>query len=257
LLVSCRDYAALVQDRFIEVERIYGLADYGGVHRGLRAWTPSTALVSGEFVTPTDGMRSGKPYFYEVTTGGTTHADEPGQNGQTAWPSSSTVTNGGVTFTYRGGVANSGYSIQSVIQALLTDNGLSAFTLTTVGTPGWNVKQFKQARMGVLEAIRERAIQIGWDVRYKWVSGAWALTLWSPDRDISDGVLATFTASQYAEISQAKIDIADIRNAVQVVFTDSTATVLSDGSYPRKTKLRLASDLRNNSITTYGRRFMD
>jgi hypothetical protein len=104
---------------------------------------------------------------------------------------------------------------------------------------------------GQLEALRALAIQIGWDVRWKYdtAGAAWKLTLWQPTRT-GAAVSNTFTASQYSEISEARIDIADVRNVVKVIYWDRATT----------TRLALtlaATDLADTSITTYGRRFME
>jgi hypothetical protein len=248
LVLSCRDYAATIQDRFIEIERVYGLLTYGGTHRGLRIWGPGETYTAGEFVIPTDGARSTSPFAYEVTTGGTTAAAiEP------AWPTSGTVVDNTVTYTYRGILNNGGYSVENVIQAILNDNGLSAFTLYTPSSPGWAIKQFIVARQGVLTCIRDLALQIGWDIRWKYDEGtsAWRLTLWEPVRT-SPTVQATFTADQYSEISEAKSDIADVRNVVRVIYSDSEHPQ-SDGSFPRK----YVESSDSASIALFGRRFME
>jgi hypothetical protein len=250
--LQCRDESALLMDTFIETERAYAMFTYGGTTRGARIWTPNTAYVSGEYIIPTDGRRAVETGTWEVTTGGTSGTHEP-----LVWTNPGTVAGGAnydgtEVLTYRAALANTGYSVESVMQRILTENGLS---VTLYGSsPGWNIRMYSQQREPVYEAIRTLAQQIGWDVRYKWDSGSssFRLTLFEPDRTKAT-VDYTFTAADYDNISGLATDISGIRNVVRVVYSDRTATAYPDGTYPRVT----VESTDSTSITAYGRRFME
>lgn len=145
------------------------------------------------------------------------------------------------------GSAYPGTAVETVMQSILTDNGLGAVVLYTPVSPGFQITRYIQQKEPVAEALRKLAAMIGWDVRYKWDSGtsAYRLTLYQPDRAkvVPDW---TFEAREVLDVQQARISKADIRNAVRVIYTDGV------------TKVRVATGTSDApSIAKYGRRFME
>lgn len=145
------------------------------------------------------------------------------------------------------GSAYPGTAVETVMQSILTDNGLGAVVLYTPVSPGFQITKYIQQKEPVAEALRKLAAMIGWDVRYKWDSGtsAYRLTLYQPDRAkvVPDW---TFEAREVLDVQQARISKADIRNVVRVIYTDGV------------TKVRVATGTSDPaSIAKYGRRFME
>jgi hypothetical protein len=97
----------------------------------------------------------------------------------------------------------------------------------------------------VMDALKELVNQIGWNLSWKYnaSAGAFRLTLWQPART-STSALYEFTTDDYYMIPRTSLDLAGIRNACEVVYTDT------DGSEQDVTSTGSAS------ISLYGRRFM-
>lgn len=248
VVVQARDLGSALMDRFIEWERVYNWGSDSGTPVGIRIWGPSEDFALNEYVAPTDGRRDAARYFYKCTTAGTTGTTEP-----TTWPSSSTVSSGTATFTYVGTITNAGVAVESTIQAILNAEGLSAVTLVTSGSPSWTILQYKQQREPVLEAVRRLAQQIGWEVRYRWNSGAGAfrLTLYQPERT-SPSVARSFGASDYKQLGSVAVENSSIRNRVRVVYSDSAD---KDSAGNARRKAVTVQD--STSIAAFGTRFME
>lgn len=140
-----------------------------------------------------------------------------------------------------------GTAIQTVMQSILDDVfGGAVYTLYVPVSPGFNVITYRQQRMSVMDALQDLVQLIGWDVRFKWDDGtsAFRLTLSEPPRTKTTPDY-TFAPSTYFDITQANLDITNIRNVVTGSYRNSAnlgnrATVtVSDSA----------------SITKYGRRF--
>lgn len=254
VLLHCRDLGGYLMDLFIEKERAYGLAE-DTVHVGARIWSAGATFATGEYCIPTDGKLAAAQYVYKCTaiTTGTTGTAEP------AWPTTltNTVVDSGVTWTCQVAIDNSGYPVEEVMQAIITNNLPSgSLTLYVPSSPSWDIKQFKQQREGVLTALRTLAQQLGWECRYKWKSGDsdFALTLYEPDRSAAapGDVVHTFSASDYSDVTQAAVRIDAIRNVIRVIYSNS-ADLDSSGN-PRRAFYE-ATD--STSVTAYGRRFME
>lgn len=119
-----------------------------------------------------------------------------------------------------------GVSVESVMQQILNDNPIArlggAVTLSVPTSPGWNIHKFTQSRVSLLEALRDLAQQIGWDVRYRYDSGGTSrLTFFSPDR-AKTAVDATFGPSEYIDIPTFSENTDDIRTRIRVYYTDAT-----------------------------------
>jgi hypothetical protein len=112
--------------------------------------------------------------------------------------------------------------VEDVMQDILDDNGYSSVTLYTPVSPSWAIKQYRQDKMPIMQALTTLAETLGWVVRYRWDSGtsAWRLTFYEPDRTKSTPD-HTFTADDYKMLSPS-LDASRIRNKVRVIYTDST-----------------------------------
>lgn len=246
ITIQARDLGGKVMDTFIEEERVYAFGSVSGTAVSMRIWTPSTAYVVGDYVIPTEAKRNGK--FYKCTTAGTSGSTEP------TWPASSTVSDNSVVWTYQSTTSTSGFAVEQIMQNILDDNlGAGVVTLYVPTSPSWSIKQYIQSRTGTLDALRTLAAQIGWDCRYKWRSGtsAFELTLYQPDRTKAT-VDRTFNADEYKEVKRLSLSIADIRNAIRVVYSDS-----SDKDPTGQPKRKVIEVTDSTSITNYGRRFME
>ena len=146
--------------------------------------------------------------------------------------------------------------VQDIMQSILNDyggsvvlwspNGTGAPAFNPADSPGWVVTEYWQKKQPVLDALRELAGMIGWELRYQWQTTATAfkLQLFEPDRAVV-GHVHHFSANDYYEITRCGLSRANIRNAIRGVIVDSTNVH--------------TSVLRTNpaSIAKYGRRFME
>jgi hypothetical protein len=142
-----------------------------------------------------------------------------------------------------------GVAVETVMQDILDDNS-TGVTLYVPTSPGWVIKQFSQKREPVLDALRALAAQIGWDVRYKWRSGTsqFELHFFEPDRT-KVAIDYTWDSSKYREVGAFRSTRADVRNKIEVVFSDSTAL-----TWERPRVTVTASDA--TSQAAYGLRYM-
>ncbi|HYH97500.1 fibronectin type III domain-containing protein [Hyalangium sp.] len=151
--------------------------------------------------------------------------------------------------------SDSGVDVQTVMQDILDDNGLSAITLYTPASPNWALKRYVQQCEPVADALMALARQLGWEVREKWLSsgpgtGAWRLWFWSPDRSATAPVWE-YGPGDYERLEEVRTFIGDVRNVVEVVYSDSGNRDVA-GVKKRKTVTRTDS----GSVTAYGERFM-
>lgn len=246
VVLTCRDLAAKIADTYLEEEYVFAFGADGGNTVRMRIWDPNTAFALNEYMLPTEANRAVTGKFFKCTTAGTTGNTEP------VWNSAGTTTSGTAVFTAIAATSDAGFSMQTVIQRML-DVMTSPPTLNIPVSPSFNMKPWKQARTGLLSAVRAVVAQRGWDVRYKWDSGSstFKFTLYEPDRAAVSPV-QTFGADDYVEIGGAVTDISGVRNAVQIVYSDSGD--LDAKNVPKRKKV-LRTD--STSITTYGRRFME
>jgi hypothetical protein len=149
-----------------------------------------------------------------------------------------------------------GENVVQTMQRILDDNmGAQAVVLYAPVTPNWFLQPFGgpdapggPAGKGsnVLDALRSLAMQIGWDVRYRYdAAGNIRLTLYAPNRNatVAD---ATFAATEYFEVPRFEINDADVRNIIRVQWQDKQTKVISSviRSHP-------------GSIAEFGRRYME
>ncbi|HYH96174.1 fibronectin type III domain-containing protein [Hyalangium sp.] len=148
-----------------------------------------------------------------------------------------------------------GVDVQLVQQDILDDNGLSAFTLYTPLSPSWALKKYVQKGEPVADALSALARQLGWEVRWKWLSsgpgtGNWRLWFWSPDRSATVPAW-TYGPGEYQRLEEVRTSMADIRNVVEVVYSDR-----SDLDVAGNPKRKTVSVSDATSIAANGRRFM-
>lgn len=248
--LEARDLSAKLLDTFIEEERVYAHAQGANALKGLRIFELGTAYVLNELVMPSETRRNA--HFYKVTTAGTVSSTvEP------AWPTGggATVGSGTAVFTEVGATSTSaGTPVEDVIQQIIDDNlGAGVVTLEVPVSPSWDIKWFLQRRDATLTGIRALVDQIGWDLRFLWDSGSssYKLTLIEPDRAKTTPD-HTFAASEVLEVQGLAQRLDMIRNAVRVVYSDSTD--LDPQGRPKRKRLTVTDA---TSITAYGRRFME
>lgn len=140
-----------------------------------------------------------------------------------------------------------GAPIEGELQKILDDNlGAGVVTLVTPVSPTWNITPFTLARGSLMEGIRTLALQIGWDVRYRYdSSNVSQLTFFSVDRAKTTPD-ATIGPAEYLNVQRLAISNADIRNVVKVNYQDSVTGLVSS---------QTASDA--GSIAEFGRRYME
>lgn len=245
LQLACRSLSGALHDTWIEEERVYSFGTVSGNPVSMRVWAPSTAYSTSDYILPTEAKRNGR--FYKCTTAGTSGTTEP------TWPTSSTVADGTATHTYQSTTSTAGNLVEKVMQNILDDNGFSSVVLYTPTPSTWAIKQFLQKREPVFDALTNLAMQIGWQVRYKWRSGTgqFELTFSQPDRAKS-AVDRVFAASDYAGIPRLALDLSSIRTTVRVRYPNA-ASLDPAGNPTRAVVTRTDS----TAETKYGRRFME
>lgn len=255
MAIGARSQYAELQDRLFEEEFVFAIA--AGLEAGpFRVWQPNTVYALNDRILPTNTKANSK--HYRTTTAGTSGATEP------TWPGAGTVASGTAVFTYIGATsATAGYSVQNVLTqmaqaivpagaAVFGDLG-TTFTTYTPVSPGWNINVFQVKRENVWNALTALAQQIGWDFRWKWsnADAAFRPTLYDPNRAkvTPDRV---FTLAEVRGYSDVALDIANIRNVVRVVYSDS-----ADLDPQNRAKRKSATAVDTTSATRFGRRYME
>jgi hypothetical protein len=255
MAIGARGQYAELQDRLFEEEFVFAIAV--GLETGpFRVWQPNTLYALNDRVLPTNTKANGR--HYRTTTAGTSGATEP------TWPASGTVASGGAIYTFIGSTSTlAGYSVQNVLTqmaqavvpagaAVFGDLG-TTFTTYTPVSPGWNINVFQVKRENVWNALTTLAQQIGWDFRWKWSNGdsAFRPTLYDPNRAkvTPDRVFTIAEVRGYADVA---LDIANIRNAVRVVYSDT-----GDLDPQNRPKRKSVTAVDTTSVTRFGRRYME
>lgn len=249
LSLSCRDLGGELASRWIEEDRVYAGGDLPSV--SFRIWEPGVVYAAGERVVPSDAQRNSR---YYSSSGGTSGNTEP------VWPTppdpaATTVSDGSITWTTAGTLSTAGHPVEQVMQALLNDNPPASgpVTLYVLGAPGWVILAYAQERQSVLDALRALALQIGWDVRYRWDAGSasFRLTLFEPQRTKTT-IDYEFGPSDYEELSALTLDVAGIRNVVRLVYSDRSD--LDPTGQPKRKRIQVEDA---PSIARYGRLWME
>lgn len=249
--IACRGLAGRLAQQYIKRELVYSFVEVGGVAKAAMVWTPGVTVPVGWYMIPaTRGTNdSGNNKFFVSSQAGVTGSVEPLWGTGTAIPDD--ADGGTLEWDYVGAPTTSGNPVEEIIQNILDDHkgsGDPTVTLYVPSSPGWAIRQFLQQRTYTLDAVLALANQIGWDIRYKWRSGTsqFEFTLYVPNRS-SPSVDKTFTSSEYERPTRLSVDIANIRNAWRVIYSDR-ADLLPDGTPKRK--VIEVSD--SSSITKYG-----
>lgn len=148
--------------------------------------------------------------------------------------------------------SDSGVAVETVIQSILTDNS-TGVTLYTPTATGAVFSKFKQKKAPVMAAVREAALRIGWDLRYRWDDGtsSFRLTLYEPDRLGALGSQWSFPSGQVKAVTRLEQELADVRNAVRLYYYNRSA--LDSGGKPTRAQVDVSDAA---SITAYGRQWM-
>lgn len=245
LRLTCRDLGGQLADAWIETERVYSHGTVSTLPVSMRVWQPGMTLVLNEYILPSETKRNGR--FYKVTTAGIGGTFEP------AWPTSSTVADGTATLTHQGTVTTTGHIVETVMRNILDDNGFSSVTLQVPSASTWALKHYKQDRTSVLEALRTLALNIAWDVRYKWYASAseFRLHFFQPDRAKATTDW-TFGPDDYEDVRRLGLDISGIRNVVRVNYPDA-----SDLDAAGNPKRKFVDSTDGTSVSRFGRRFAE
>ena len=155
----------------------------------------------------------------------------------------------------------SGVPVETVIQEIIDDNVPAdngtiygyiggTPTLYTPTSPSFDILPYYQKREPVQTALETLAAMFGWNVKFRWHSAVreFRLTLYSPDRTITTPQ-HTFTTDEILEVTRASIDGKQIRNAVEVIYSDSND--VDENGHPRRVLVRRSD---SSSINAYGYR---
>lgn len=143
--------------------------------------------------------------------------------------------------------SDEGTPAEDVMQAVLDDwpTSVGSPALALAESPAFMILRYAQEQKGVLEAIRDIALQAGGDVRYRFdeTTDAYALTFWRPDRvkTVPDWTLGP---DEYHAVDELKVSDADVRNVIEVKYVD-------DADASQRVEVEDAA-----SIALYERRWM-
>lgn len=232
--VGCRGKGGRLAQQFIKTELVYSHATVGvpAVAVPLRIWEPQMAVALNSYMlpasrgTPDPGFNK----FFKCSQAGTTGTSEP------VWTTGANQSDGTAKWDYVAAPTVAGTPVEQVMQNILDDHKAAsdaAVTLYVPSSPGWAIKQFIQKREFVLDAVSALAKQIGWDVRYKWRTGTaqFEFTLYEPDR-AAGTTHFTFGTGDYENPTKLSQDIAEIRNAWRLIYSD--AGDLWPGGQPKR-----------------------
>jgi hypothetical protein len=247
LIVRARDLSGRLAQQFIKRERVYGFAEVAGVAVPVYIWEPSTSYAVGEYVIAASRGDNdpGVDKVFICAFAGLSGMTEP------VWTIGAGQADNTILWNYVGPPVIDGLPVEQVMQNILDDNkgdGDSTVTLYVPTTPAWYILAFVQRREFTLDALLALAKQIGWDLRQKYDEGtsAWRLTFAEPERS-APPVDATFTADDYMAPEGLRVNIAEIRNAWRLIYSDATDT------FPDGTPKRKVVEVRDTtSIAKYG-----
>lgn len=126
-----------------------------------------------------------------------------------------------------------GQPVEQLIGQLLSSWKITTPLFTPV-SPNWLVKQFKQERMPLYEALSNIVMQFGWDLRYRYTVGNLInLTLYEPDREKNTADFS-FGPDDYYDLSGMATTLDGVRNRIHLTYGPSgaraTVSVESAGS---------------------------
>jgi hypothetical protein len=147
--------------------------------------------------------------------------------------------------------SESGVAVETILQSILTDNG-TGVTLYVPTPTGVVFSAFPVPPSPVLTALRNVALKIGWDVRYRWDgnTGTFRLTLFQPPRT-STTSLWTFHHSRVKAVTRLSQSVHDVRNVVRLHYYNRASPDAASVATPAYVESTDAA-----SIATYGRCYM-
>jgi hypothetical protein len=147
--------------------------------------------------------------------------------------------------------SESGVAVETILQSILTDNG-TGVTLYVPTPTGVVFSAFPVPPSPVLTALRNVALKIGWDVRYRWDgnTGTFRLTLFRPPRT-STTSLWTFHHSRVKAVTRLSQSVHDVRNVVRLHYYNRASPDAASVATPAYVESTDAA-----SIATYGRCYM-
>jgi len=147
-----------------------------------------------------------------------------------------------------------GYPAESIMQEILDDNGLSDINLVVPEPSQFAVYPYLQKKELVMDALREIAHQIGWEVKYRYYNDTedMELMFYEPDRNPEE-VSWIFSPGEYHDVLRMEMDIAEIRNFIRVVYSDRDK-VDEDGNPGKRETIEVYD---SDSIEDYGEIFME
>jgi len=131
----------------------------------------------------------------------------------------------------------------------------SVLPLIVPQIPDFFVTVYPQEPGPLLDILQQKALQIGWDCRYRYnaASNLWLLTLINPEKEqfaIHDNewILVPevrLLPNEYVNISRLEIDDSDVRNYIEVIASDRSIAYAEDANSKSKydfRPLRIAED---------------
>lgn len=247
LELVCTDRTAKLRDTWIEKERLYGFCTGAFATKGAFVYRNDLILGVGDLIVPSKLNMNG--HFYRVTGGaGAIGATEP------VWPTGAgaVVASGFLSLTESGATSTAGIAVETIMQQILTDNGIAETMITPV-SPTWLIYPYLQGRTSVLDALKQFSTQLGWRLAFMWNAGAAAfrLTFQAPDR-ARITVDKAIAANDETRCSDLSIDVFGIRNVVRVTYGNAAAR--DNDGIPRR---EFVERTNAASVTKYGRRYME
>lgn len=255
IVLSCSDLGAFLMDTQIEAQEWIYSPDgttvlVGGTGTTQTVTTSAAGFALDNYVLVealTASIPSGRVLtFSDLTVVTLTAGANAGDTVVYCDPLATNIANAATAVTPIVSPAGTLVPVQTVMQALVDrwPNGITTPTLSTPTSPAWQILGYQQDRVKVLEAIRALALQIGWDLRYRYNSShASVLTFLDPSRD-SATVHATIAPSEYRDVKKLSLSLANVRNVGTVSYGDGTVSLPADP----------ASD---PSVVSYGRRYLE
>jgi hypothetical protein len=125
--------------------------------------------------------------------------------------------------TLRNYGTSDGAPVQAVMQGIINDNGVPyAPVISTPVDPAWLLHPYTQDKTNVMDAVRALALQIGFDLRYLFLTDGDVdpvLVFAEPPRTKTDPDW-TFGPDEYTAIPKAEISDDNVRNAVTINYSD-------------------------------------
>lgn len=243
--LECTDQAGILQRTFVETERFYGSNDPMSTDNDIEfviqdildnqlpnlesttlTWNGTTSVGDGgtsftvgtyigyddSSISPVEGF----PMFKILSQGGGFYTIENISSRRTI-PTGSTA-------------GDSKYRLAEDRVTLHFEDGTLSDPLNgSTLSPGWAFKGYHLQRINILDAISRLVSQIGWSVRYKWLTGTglnnYQFTMFEPDRTKATSDLS-IDSSQWNNngFQTLKVSRRNIRNVIYVTYVDDTDT---------------------------------